>query len=51
MDQPLPDFVDPWEILAKAAASFLPPKRISVSEAAARYRRVISPVYNGAWDN
>lgn len=51
MDQPLPDFVDPWKILAQAAASFLPPKRISVSEAAARYRRVISPVYNGPWDN
>ncbi|WP_085594238.1 terminase gpA endonuclease subunit [Thalassospira sp. MCCC 1A01428] len=48
---PLPDFRDPWVILSQAAAILLPPKRISVSEAAARYRRVVSAVYNGPWDN
>ncbi len=51
IDDSLPPFADPWEALAEAAAVLMPPKRILVSEAAARYREVHSAAYNGPWRN
>lgn len=49
--EPLPPYADPYAILAESAAVMLPPRRIKVSEAAARYRHIHSRAYWGPWRN
>lgn len=48
---PLPPFVDPAALRASAAEDLLPPRRMRVSEAAARFRELETPTYTGPWDN
>lgn len=47
----LPPFVDPADLRAAAAEVLLPPKRMRISEAAERYRRLNTPTYVGGWKN
>lgn len=50
--EPLPDFRSATEIRSLAAKTLLPPKRISISEAARKYRFVNNPGgYVGPWNN
>lgn len=50
---PLPDFVDPADLARKALERLEPPRRITVSEAAARHRILRNPGggYSGPWQN
>jgi len=49
---PLPDFIKPWEVRAKAAEILRPPKRMPVHEAAEKFRFVNNPGgYVGPWTN